>query len=76
MSHIAHMQVDEIATPQFAVDSKVEQGQVTNCVAVLQVYPNGQDFLWFEGWLLADEFALVPGFALVRCGFHRRLLDC
>lgn len=35
----------------------------------------GPDVLRLEGRLLANEFALVPGFALL-VGFHFRLLGC
>lgn len=42
---------------------------------VLEIDADGPDILRLEGWLLADEFPLVPGFALIN-GFHHRLLGC
>jgi hypothetical protein len=44
-------------------------------MCVLQVDADGPDVLGLEGWLLADELALVPGFALL-IGFQNRLLGC
>jgi hypothetical protein len=38
-------------------------------MCILEVNTDGPDVLRLEGWLLADELSLVPGFALVD-GFH------
>jgi hypothetical protein len=75
VGYIAHMQIDQIAATQFAVNGQIEHGQVTNRMRVLQVDPNGPDVLRLEGRLLPDEFPLIPGFALL-VGFHFRLLGC
>ena len=63
MGDVAHAQTDEIAATQLAVDRQVEHGQVTNRMGVLKVDADGPDVLRLERWLLADEFAFVPGFA-------------
>jgi hypothetical protein len=66
---------DEIAAAQLAVDGQVEHGKVTDRMGFLKADADGPDVLGLERWLLADEFSLVPGFALVG-GFHDRLLGC
>jgi hypothetical protein len=75
MGDIAHMQADEIAAPQFAVDGQVEHGKVADGMRILEVDTDGPDVLWLKGRLLAYELSLVPGFALVD-SFHFRLLGC
>jgi deoxyribodipyrimidine photolyase len=42
---------------------------------ILEIDANGPDVLRLEGRFLTDEFAFVPGFAIVD-GFHLRLLGC
>jgi hypothetical protein len=65
MGYIPHMKADQVAASQLAVDGQIEQGQVANRMVVLQVDTDRPDILGLEGWLLADQLALVPGFALV-----------
>lgn len=42
----------------------------------LQSHADGPDVFGFQGCLLADQFALIPGFAAAGCGFsaHHGLL--
>ncbi len=63
MRDIAHAQTDEIAAPKLTVDGQVEHREIADCVCVLKVNANRPDVLQLEGWLLAYQFSLVPGFA-------------
>lgn len=42
---------------------------------VLEVNSDRPDVLGLQGWLLADQFAFVPGFPVLS-GFHIRLRRC
>lgn len=50
----------KVATTQFAVDRKVEQGEIANSASVLKVNPDGPDVFRPQRWLLADQLACVP----------------
>lgn len=57
---IVNPQGHEIATPQLAVDGKVEHGEVAQAPLDLQADADGPDLPQFERRLLADELAQVP----------------
>jgi hypothetical protein len=48
------MQIDQVATPQLAVDREVEHGKVSNLMRILELYPDGPDVLRLEGRFLTD----------------------
>jgi hypothetical protein len=57
---LANLEPDQIASPQLAVDRKVEHGQVPHPLIALKVEADGPDLLRFEGPPGADEATLVP----------------
>jgi hypothetical protein len=69
------MQVDQVATPQLAVNREVEHGKVSNLMRILELNSDCPDVLRLQGWLLTDKLAFVPGFP-VMSRFHERLLRC
>jgi hypothetical protein len=76
MADISNPQGHQVASSQFAVKAEIEQCQFANPVLHLQAYPYGPDVFGFQGRFLANQFALVPGFAAAGCGFsaHHGLL--
>jgi hypothetical protein len=54
MADIANLQLDEIASPQRAIDAKVEQRQFPSSSVNLKPYAYRPDFLEFEWCLLAN----------------------
>ena len=60
MGHVAHHQTDQVTAAQLAVDGEVEQGELADIAGYLQSGANGPDLPELQGWLLADQFALVP----------------
>ncbi len=72
---VANTQIDEVATPQFAVDREVEHCQVANLMRALKLNTDCPDVLRLERRLLTDQLAFVPGFPVLS-GFHDRLLRC
>jgi hypothetical protein len=65
-AYVSHLQADEIAASQLAVDRKVEQGEIWFPILQLKPDPNGPDIFRFERALLADQSTLVPGSPLGR----------
>src|SRR5712671_2588752 len=63
-THVIGLQPDEITTPKFAVDSKVEQREVTFSPLQLEPDPYGPDISRLQRTFLADEAPLVPGIVL------------
>ena len=59
MNDIVDSQPHQVASPEFAVDGQVEQGEITNPIGDLQTNSNGPDFLEFKWRFRADEFAFV-----------------
>ncbi|BFG81420.1 hypothetical protein PTKU46_94540 [Paraburkholderia terrae] len=57
---IADSQTDKVATAQFAVDCKVEQGEIADGMSVLKVDPDGTDVFRPQRGLLADQLAFIP----------------
>ncbi len=60
MADVAHLQSDEIAAAQLAVDAQVEQCELTHSVLHLESNSERPDVLEFERGLLPDDLALVP----------------
>jgi hypothetical protein len=60
-AQIIDLQTDEVAPSQFAVDRQVEHCEVAPARVDLKPSPDIPDFLWFEGALLTNESAFVPG---------------
>jgi hypothetical protein len=60
-AQIVDLQTDEVAPPQFAVDRQVEHCEVAPARVDLKPGPDIPDFLRFEGTLLTNESAFVPG---------------
>ena len=58
-----------------AVQPGAEHGEIPNRMRILQVDSDSPDILRFERRLMADQFALIPGFAFLD-GFHDRLFGC
>jgi hypothetical protein len=74
MRNVAYPKADEIAAAKLAVDSRIEHGQIADCMCVLKVNSDSPDVLRLQGWFLSDELSLVPHFAFFR-DFHDRFLD-
>ncbi|EXI73417.1 MAG: hypothetical protein AW07_02629 [Candidatus Accumulibacter sp. SK-11] len=53
---VANAQIHEITATQFAVDGKIEHGQIAYQVFVLEVDSDDPDVPW------ADQLGFVPGF--------------
>ena len=67
MTHAGSVRVDEpdeITAPKFAVDSKVEQREVTFSPLQLEPDPYGPDISRLQRTFLTDEAPLVPGIVL------------
>jgi hypothetical protein len=63
MADIPNPQAYEVTGPQFAVDRQVKQGKFATPRRELQSHANCPDLFELEGRLLANDFALVPGWA-------------
>jgi hypothetical protein len=70
LGDVANPQLHEVAGAQLAVDGQIEQGQLAGIVGHLQANLDRTDFLEFEGRLLANKLAFVPG-RVGRCGEWR-----
>ena len=66
MCDVTYLEFHQITTAQFAIDGQIEHGKVTGLVRHLESGADGPDLLEFQGWLLADQFALVPGGMFLR----------
>jgi hypothetical protein len=51
---VPNMQIDEVATPQLAVDREVEHGKVSNLMRILKLNSDGPNVLRLQRWLLTD----------------------
>jgi hypothetical protein len=72
MADVAHPEFDEVAAPELAVYTEIEQRQFANAVRHLQANSKCPDVLEFERRLLSDDLSLVPRLAM-SCGcigFH------
>jgi hypothetical protein len=76
MADISNPQGYKVASSQFAVKTEIEQRKLSDPKLHLQSHPDGPDVFGFQWSLLANQFALVPGFAAAGCGFiaHHGLL--
>src|ERR1700685_2876608 len=63
MAHVPHAQLDQVAAPELAVDSQVEQSEFAATIGELQSNADRPDLSELERCFLADELALVPGLA-------------
>jgi hypothetical protein len=61
--HIFHLQADDIAAAEFAVDREIEHRQVTRSSRNLQFGSDRPHVLRSEWWYCTGQFALVPRFA-------------
>lgn len=62
---VANTQIDEVATPELAIDRKVEHGQVSNLMRALKLNSDCPDVLRFQRRFLTDQLAFVPGFLVL-----------
>src|SRR5215471_1020960 len=67
---IIDLQLHEIATPEFAVDREVEQGEVAGSALHLEPDPDRPHVLGLQRALLPNKAPFVPGIATR----HRRLV--
>ena len=72
MTDVSDLEGDEIASAKLAVDTQVEEREISHPPFHLQANTQRPDVFHFEGCLLPDDLALVPrlavsGFAF---GFH------
>lgn len=76
MTDVASLELDQIASPQFAVEPQVEHGQFPDPVLDLQSHADDPDFFKLEWCLLAHQLAFVPRFRMGLAGrlFHDELL--
>lgn len=72
MADVAHPEFDEVAAPELAVYTEIEQRQFANAVRHLQANSKCPDVLEFERRLLTDDLALVPRLTMIYgcVGFH------
>ena len=60
MGHVADVEADKIATPQFAVYCQIEKGEIPEPFGKLETDPNGPDLFPFERWFLAGQLGFAP----------------
>jgi len=60
VSDITDSQTDKVTTAQFAVDCKIEQGEIADSMSVLKMDPDGPNVFGLERRLLVDQLASVP----------------
>jgi len=65
MANVPDSQLCQVASPQLAVDGKVEQRELPATVGELQADTDRPDFLELKRCPLADELSLVPRLARV-----------
>jgi hypothetical protein len=72
VTDIPDLQAHEVAAAKLAVDSQVEECELTHPVFHLKADSERPDVLDLERCFLANDLALVPRFAMngVGCGFH------
>ena len=76
VTHVAHAQAQEIASPQFAVDAEIEQGEFSQSPLHLQANPNAPNLLQLKRRFLPYQLAFVPrGVMMNLCRFQRDLLS-
>src|SRR5580698_10116471 len=61
MADISHSQANEVTGSKFAVDGQVEQGKFASPNCELQSNANCPDLFELKRHLLANDFALIPG---------------
>lgn len=59
---VSHLQADEIAASELAIDGHVEQGKVTGGSGQLKPDTNSPDVLGKQRSFLTDDAAMVPSF--------------
>jgi hypothetical protein len=60
MTEISNLQLEQIAGPQLAVDTEIEQRQFPLSAKDLKPDADSPNFLQFERGFLTNKFALVP----------------
>ena len=58
---VLDLKTDQIASPQFAVDRKIEQRQIPCASAELEMGSDRPDMPGLQRWFLTCPLALVPG---------------
>src|SRR5450432_3508176 len=76
VADVAYPQLHEIARTELAINSRIEEGEISTSTGNLKSYANRPYLLEFEWRLLAYELSLVPRLASGDCsaGLHDRLL--
>jgi len=69
VADVPHLQTDQVAAAELAVDSQVEECQLAHPVLHLEAHSERPDVLELERRLLADDLALVPWLAMNSVGF-------
>jgi hypothetical protein len=62
--NVIDSQSDYVASTEFAIDSDVEQRQIANATFDLKLSSDGPDVLRAKWRLCADDFSLIPRYAL------------
>ncbi len=72
VTDVAHLQSDQIAASQLAVNSEVEQGELADAILGLKTDTECPDVFDLERCLLPDDLAFVPRLAMDGrdVGFH------
>jgi len=72
VADVPDLQADEVAAPKLAVDSQIEEGELSHPAFHLQANTEGPDFFDLERHLLTDDLALVPWLVMNNGGnrFH------
>jgi hypothetical protein len=66
---VVNSQINEITATQLAIDGRIEHGQVSNLMQILQMNSASPEVFRLEVRRLPDQLAFVPGFPCV-CYFH------
>jgi hypothetical protein len=69
MADVSDLQADEVATAKLAVDSQIEEGELSHPAFHLQTDTKGPNLLDLEWSFLPDDLALVPRLAMNCVGY-------
>lgn len=59
-NNVADADLHYVTTAQFAVDSEIEQGAISEPSVLIEKEADGPDLLWFKGTLGAANSTVIP----------------
>jgi hypothetical protein len=72
-NNVAYANLDNVASPQLAVDSEVEERTILKPALLIKPEANCPDLLRFERPLGAHDATVVPRSEFEECGIHCRV---